>query len=135
MSRLPLLAVFLAAWSCRPTTPPAVTPAPSAPSNRSAASTPTAMTDALRIAAAYCVAALQTRRINHADSWTALQPSVASERLRVEEIGRSLLGRPLRSITFGSGPVSVLLWSQMHGDEATATMALADILAWMTATD
>ncbi|MGQ0650410.1 MAG: M14 family zinc carboxypeptidase, partial [Gemmatimonadaceae bacterium] len=27
----------------------------------------------------------------------------------------------------------VLLWSQMHGDESTATMALADILAWMAA--
>ena len=91
------------------------------------------MADALRIADGHRVAAITARRINHADYWNALQPSLTSQRLRVEEIGRSLMGRPLRSITFGSGPVSVLLWSQMHGDEATATMALADILAWMTA--
>jgi len=45
------------------------------------------------------------------------------------------MGRELRSITFGTGPTKVLLWSQMHGDEATATMALADILAWMTASN
>jgi hypothetical protein len=25
----------------------------------------------------------------------------------------------------------VLLWSQMHGDESTATMALADVVAWL----
>jgi predicted deacylase len=91
------------------------------------------MSDALRLADRYRVAAITTRRINHADYWSALQPSLVSRRLRVEEIGRSLMGRPLRAITFGTGPTTVLLWSQMHGDEATATMALADIVAWMTA--
>ena len=91
------------------------------------------MSDALRIADRYRVAAITTRRINHADYWSALQPSLVSRRLRVEEIGRSLMGRPIRAVTFGTGPATVLLWSQMHGDEATATMALADILAWMTA--
>jgi hypothetical protein len=29
----------------------------------------------------------------------------------------------------------VLLWSQMHGDESTATMALADVIQWMGAAD
>ena len=42
-------------------------------------------------------------------------------------------GRELRTITFGTGPTTVLLWSQMHGDESTATMALADIFAWLAA--
>lgn len=93
------------------------------------------MTDALRIADRYHVAAITSRRINHTDYWSALQPSLVSPRLRVETIGRSILGRELRAITFGNGPTKVMLWSQMHGDEATATMALADILAWMTASD
>jgi hypothetical protein len=39
-------------------------------------------------------------------------------------------GRPIEAFTYGSGPVSVLLWSQMHGDESTATMALADLIRW-----
>jgi hypothetical protein len=40
-------------------------------------------------------------------------------------------GRELRAVTFGQGPTSVLLWSQMHGDESTATMALADVLRFL----
>jgi hypothetical protein len=40
-------------------------------------------------------------------------------------------GRELRTVTSGNGPVTVLLWSQMHGDEPTATMALADIFAFL----
>jgi len=90
------------------------------------------MTDALRVADRYKVAAIVSRRISHADYWSALQSSLVSQRLKVDVIGRSMMGRELRSITFGTGPTKVLLWSQMHGDEATATMALADILAWMT---
>ena len=45
-----------------------------------------------------------------------------------KEIGRSFEGRPIRLVSLGSGPTPVLLWSQMHGDEPTATMAIADIL-------
>jgi hypothetical protein len=45
-----------------------------------------------------------------------------------EEVGRSLEGRPLTLFRFGTGPTRVLLWSQMHGDETTATRALADLL-------
>jgi hypothetical protein len=93
------------------------------------------MADALQIADRHRVAAITQRRIPHAEYWRVVQPMLASPRLRVEEIGRSMLGRELRSITFGTGPVKVLLWSQMHGDEATATMALADIVAWMTAAE
>jgi len=44
----------------------------------------------------------------------------------MEEIGRSAEGRPLRLLSWGSGPTTILLWSQMHGDESTASMTLAD---------
>jgi predicted deacylase len=128
-----LAAALLASTACRPTTRLVVPPGPSATTPGGPTSAPTAMSDALRIADRYRVAAITTRRINHADYWSALQPSLVSRRLQVEEIGRSLMGRPIRAVTFGTGPATVLLWSQMHGDEATATMALADILAWMTA--
>lgn len=47
---------------------------------------------------------------------------------RMEPIGRSVEGRAIEHLWFGSGPTHVLLWSQMHGDEATATSALLDIL-------
>jgi hypothetical protein len=47
--------------------------------------------------------------------------------LRAETLGVSIEGRPIRMIRCGTGPVHVLLWSQMHGDETTATLALLDM--------
>lgn len=44
-----------------------------------------------------------------------------------ERIGASVEGRSINMITTGSGPFRVLLWSQMHGDEPTATAALFDV--------
>ncbi|HEX2341742.1 MAG TPA: M14 family zinc carboxypeptidase [Vicinamibacterales bacterium] len=49
----------------------------------------------------------------------------------VEEIGRSVEGRSINHVTVGSGPFKVLLWSQMHGDEPTATSALFDLFEYL----
>ena len=51
--------------------------------------------------------------------------------LKVEEIGRSFQDRPIHMMTLGRGPVKVLLWSQMHGDEPSATPALLDIADYL----
>ncbi len=48
-------------------------------------------------------------------------------RLQLEEVGRSFEGRAIHMLTLGSGPKKVLLWSQMHGDEPSATPALLDL--------
>lgn len=42
--------------------------------------------------------------------------------------GYSKEGRSIHLITCGKGPIRVMLWSQMHGDEATGTMAIFDLL-------
>jgi hypothetical protein len=86
----------------------------------------------LRVAEQYRVAAITTRRFTHETFWRAVEPSISSGALRSEEVGRSLQGRPIRSVTFGTGGTTVLLWSQMHGDEATATMALADVFRFLS---
>jgi len=49
----------------------------------------------------------------------------------LEEIGRSVEGRSINHLWFGNGPLHVLLWSQMHGDEATATLALFDVFEYV----
>ena len=54
--------------------------------------------------------------------------SKSSGLISTQEIGKSFEGRSIRLITVGQGKTTVLLWSQMHGDESTATMAIADIL-------
>jgi hypothetical protein len=45
----------------------------------------------------------------------------------LEKVGESLEGRSINLLTVGQGPFRVLLWSQMHGDEPTATAALFDL--------
>jgi hypothetical protein len=47
--------------------------------------------------------------------------------LSVREVGHSVEGRPIRLVTLGTGERRVLLWSQMHGDEPSATPALLDL--------
>jgi hypothetical protein len=87
-----------------------------------------AMPGLLRLHGAVRVPAIETRRFTHAQLWSALEPLVdASPHLQREEIGRSAEGRTLQSVRFGGGPVRVLLWSQMHGDESTATLSLLDL--------
>lgn len=49
----------------------------------------------------------------------------------IEEIGRSVEGRSISRLWFGTGPFHVLLWSQMHGDEPTATAALFDVFEYV----
>ena len=85
-----------------------------------------------RVAAEARVGALARRRFTQAALWDALGPALRAGggALRVTEVGRSGQGRALRAVTAGEGRTVVLLWSQMHGDESTATMALADLLAW-----
>jgi hypothetical protein len=51
--------------------------------------------------------------------------------LAVEEVGRSVEGRPIRLLRLGSGPRRVMLWSQMHGDEPSATPALLDLADYL----
>lgn len=48
-------------------------------------------------------------------------------RFVLERVGDSLENRSINMITVGTGPFRVLLWSQMHGDEPTATAALFDV--------
>lgn len=49
----------------------------------------------------------------------------------LEEIGRSVEGRAIYHLAFGRGPFTVLLWSQMHGDEPSATSALFDLFEYV----
>jgi predicted deacylase len=91
----------------------------------------TPLANGLRIARDFRVAAISNRRFTHADLWRAISPFTATSHFRTEVIGHSTLGTELRAVNFGNGPTRVLLWSQMHGDESTATMSLADIIRFL----
>lgn len=74
---------------------------------------------------------LTHRRFKHA----AIVPLLKGlrEPLSISQAGESLEKRAIYQVKAGTGPTNVLLWSQMHGDEATATMALFDIFNFLQA--
>ncbi|MGD8319269.1 MAG: M14 family zinc carboxypeptidase [Gemmatimonadota bacterium] len=76
---------------------------------------------------AMTVPGLEDRRFGYDAYWDAVAPYLNGP-ISVTVAGQSAEGRDIRHLTYGSGPVTVLLWSQMHGNESTASMALADIV-------
>ncbi|MFP2907614.1 M14 metallopeptidase family protein [Pyxidicoccus sp. 3LFB2] len=55
----------------------------------------------------------------------------APDLFQLEVVGHSVEGRALYHVSLGTGARHVLLWSQMHGDEPTATTALLDFLEYV----
>ena len=53
--------------------------------------------------------------------------------LRIDNAGKSAEGRSVHLVSCGGGARRILLWSQMHGDEPTATLALLDMLSFLVA--
>ncbi len=51
--------------------------------------------------------------------------------LKVVEVGKSYANREIYQIEWGKGATKVFMWSQMHGDEPTATPAVLDMLAYL----
>lgn len=45
----------------------------------------------------------------------------------VQQIGTSVLGKPIYMMSVGIGPQKVIAWSQMHGNESNATHAMLDL--------
>ncbi|MBT8302627.1 MAG: peptidase M14, partial [Maribacter sp.] len=83
----------------------------------------------------YKESSLDKRRIKH----NALQPLLvkhsANPAFTVRKVGESIEKRALNLISVGSGKTNVLLWSQMHGNEPTATQAIFDILNFLESDD
>jgi hypothetical protein len=71
------------------------------------------------------------RRFKHKDIVPVLQK--LGKPLSVSQVATSSEGRSIHQVKAGTGGIPVLLWSQMHGDEATATMALFDIFRFLQA--
>ncbi len=51
--------------------------------------------------------------------------------LSLETVGSSVEGRAVYLVSAGRGPNHILFWSQMHGDEPTATNALIDLFHFL----
>ena len=49
----------------------------------------------------------------------------------IQLLGHSVEDRPIRMVSVGNGDVDVLMWSQMHGNESTATRSIVDLLSFI----
>lgn len=74
---------------------------------------------------------IKNRRFKHKD----IQPLISKRRTNniyeISKVGESFEGRSISMIKVGKGPHTIMAWSQMHGDEPTATMATFDILNFL----
>lgn len=77
----------------------------------------------------YFVSELQSRKFQPETYYQIISKILKkNEKLfEIKEFGKSFEGRPIKLFKAGKGTTKILLWSQMHGDESTATMAIADI--------
>ena len=79
----------------------------------------------------YQETSIETRRFKHKD----IQPLIDSLKERkdfeITVLGRSIQGRNISMISVGEGQTQILLWSQMHGDESTATASIFDIINYL----
>lgn len=85
--------------------------------------------------ASYKEPSLGERRIKHKDIQPLLEKFKNNPKFKVSKVGESIGGKSLSLVSIGTGETNVFLWSQMHGDEPTATQAIFDILNFLDSPD
>jgi hypothetical protein len=78
----------------------------------------------------YRESSLNDRRFKHAEIQSLIK-QLPDTLFEVRLAGHSLEGREIYLVKAGNGQTKVLLWSQMHGNEPTATMAIMDIFNYL----
>ncbi len=81
----------------------------------------------------YKETSITKKRFKHADLEPLLHRLTANPQFKLHRLGESVQKRNIYQVEYGTGPKKVMLWSQMHGDESTATMALLDIFNFLAA--
>ncbi|MBC7920214.1 MAG: peptidase M14 [Ferruginibacter sp.] len=70
---------------------------------------------------------LAHRRFKHRHLVPLIEKLRGNARFEVSKLGLSTQKRTIYLVKLGTGKTKVMLWSQMHGDEPTATMAMMDM--------
>ncbi|MDN5214287.1 M14 family zinc carboxypeptidase [Fulvivirgaceae bacterium BMA12] len=83
----------------------------------------------------YHIPALGKRRIKRRDIEPFITGLEEIPLFEVSKVGTSVEGREINLVKAGDGEIKVLLWSQMHGDESTATRSLFEIFRFLSSSD
>ncbi len=75
---------------------------------------------------------LNKRKIAFDDILPLILELKKDKNFRVRKIGTSVRKTPIYSVTFGNGKRKVLAWTQMHGDEPTATRVFFDFAEFLS---
>jgi hypothetical protein len=78
----------------------------------------------------YKVSGIESSRFTQAEMLLWMHPLKERNVFEKSLLGMSAEGREISLYRRGEGFTKVMLWSQMHGDEPTATMALLDIFSF-----
>jgi hypothetical protein len=73
--------------------------------------------------------------ITHADILSQILSLSKMNNISVIQAGNSIEGRSIFRIKMGNGKIKILLWSQMHGNESTATKAIFDLINFLKSDD
>jgi len=73
--------------------------------------------------------------VKHALLQEKINSIKSQKKFEVRTAGYSAQKREIYQLTIGQGPVCVMLWSQMHGDEPTGTRAFFDLFNFLQADD
>lgn len=87
------------------------------------------MEDNLQLATEYTYSPIMGRYVT-LDSIQCFLTTLQSN-FKINTLGLSVEKQPIPSIEFGEGPVKILIWSQMHGNESTTTKGLVDYLHYL----
>ncbi|WP_221389979.1 M14 family zinc carboxypeptidase [Dyadobacter sp. NIV53] len=79
----------------------------------------------------YLETVIAKRRFKQKDMLPLIEKRKENPLYQVQSVGESFEGRNIQLLKTGNGKRKVLLWTQMHGDEATATMATFDIFNFL----
>ncbi len=75
------------------------------------------------------------RFFKHESVQSRISQFTSDKLFRTRQTGKSVQGREINCISVGNGKMKILVWSQMHGDEPTGTMAIFDLLNFFKADD
>lgn len=75
------------------------------------------------------------RYISHQQVQAILKQMGQRPAFALKKLGESFEGRSIHALTWGQGALKIMLWSQMHGNEPTATRAFIDLWHFLAADD